>query len=396
MVTKINISVLLVISIFLSISCQEEKPVKVKKQFSFQKETEQQKQTGIEEPKKSDTTSFSITKSQFNDLGMQLGTAGINTVSEAITAAGYLEVPKESIARVGSYLGGYLRATPLLPGDYVKKGQFLISLENMEYVQLQQDYLQAADKVDFLKTVYDRKKTLAEEQITSQSSKQLAESEYMSAMANYEGLRKMLQLININPDEVQPGNIVSSINLYSPINGYITEVNAFHGKFADPSDVIFEIINTDHLHIELRVYEKDILKVKKGQNIMFKVPEANQQSYTGKVFLVGKTIDETDRTVLVHCHIDEGSLMPVVVGMYIEADIYYATKERFCLPVDAFVRDEGEYFIYFVKSISEQGYVFEKTKVEVGTVNETCVEIVGESQRFLENKQILTEGAFEL
>jgi cobalt-zinc-cadmium efflux system membrane fusion protein len=393
---KFNIPVLLIVSFLLIVSCQEEKPVKVKKQFSFQKETGQQKQIEKEELEERDTTIVSITKSQFNELGMKLGTAGVSAVSEAITAAGYIEVPKEGIAKVGSYLGGYLHSTPLLPGDYVKKGQFLISLENLEYVQLQQDYLQAADQVNYLRTVYERKKTLAEEQITSQSSKQQAESEYMSAMANYEGLRKMLQLININPDKLQPGNIVSSINLYSPIDGYITEVNAVKGKFADPADVIFEIMNTDHLHLELKVYEKDILKVRKGQKITFRVPEANEQSFTGKVFLVGKTIDETDRTVTVHCHIDEGILMPVIVGMYIEAEIFHATKERFCLPTAAFVREDGEYFVFLVKTVSDQAYVFEKTKVEIGIVNEDCVEIVGKSQQMLDDKQVLIEGAYDL
>lgn len=396
MAIKITIPVLLIISLLMVSSCEEEKPVKEKKQFTFQKENEQETQTTIAGEQENETNLFSITNTQFNDLGMDLGSASMINVSEAITAAGYIEVPKESIAKVGSYLGGYLRSTPLLPGNFVKKGQFLISLENLEYVQLQQDYLQAADQLNYLKTVFERKKTLAEEQITSQSSKQQAESEYNSALANYEGLRKMLKLINIDPDKLQPGNIVSSINLYSPIDGYITEVNAVNGMFADPSDVIFEIMNTDHLHIELKVYEKDILKVKKGQKISFKLPEADEKVFTGEVFLVGKTIDETDRTISVHCHIDEGQTIPIVVGMYIEAEIYHASKERFCLPVNAFVREEGEYFIFVVDSFSEDGYVFKKLKVDVGTVSENCIEVVGKSQQLLDGKQVLIEGAYDL
>lgn len=394
--TKINIAVLLIISFLLNISCQEEKAVKTKKQFSFQKEKEEQKPTIAEEVLENETNLFSITKTQFNDLDMELGTAHMITVNQAITASGYIDVPKESIAKVGSYLGGYLQSTPLLPGNFVKKGQFLISLENLDYIQLQQDYLRAVDQVNYLKTVFERKKILAKEQITSQNSKQQAESEYNSALANYEGLRKMLELVNINPDKLQPKNIVSSINLYSPIDGYVTEVNAVKGMFADPSDVIFEIINTDHLHIELKVYEKDILKVKKGQEISFKVSEAIDQSFSGEVFLVGKTINETDRTVTVHCHIDDGSTIPVVLGMYIEAEIYHATNEQFCLPVDAFVREEGEYFVFVVDSFSDDGYVFEKSKVEVGSISEDCIEIVGKSQQMLNGKQVLIEGAFDL
>lgn len=393
---KYTIPVLLIMAFLLIVSCQEDKPVKVKKQFSFQKEIDQHDQISNEKEQENSNALFPITKEQFSDLGMELGMPATTSVSESISAAGYAEVPKEGIAEVRSYLGGYLKPSPLLPGDYVKKGQFLVSLENMEYIKLQQDYLQAADQVKYLKAVFDRKKTLAEEQITSLSSKQQAESEYMSALANYEGFGKMLQLININPDKLQPGNIVSSINLYAPIDGYITKVNVVSGKFADPSEVIFEIMNTDHLHIELKVYEKDILKVRKGQKITFRIPEANDEHFNGEVFLVGKTIDETDRTISVHCHIETEVDIPVVIGMYVEAEIFYATEEKFCLPSEAFVREEGEYFVFVVDSNSDDGYVFQKTNVEVRQINEDCIEVIGESQQLLQDKQVLTVGAFEL
>jgi cobalt-zinc-cadmium efflux system membrane fusion protein len=278
----------------------------------------------------------------------------------------------------------------------VKKGQFLISLENMEYIQLQQDYLQARDELEYLKAVYERKKILAGEQITSLSSKQEAESDYNTALASYKGLRKMLQMVNISPDKLQAENISSTINLYAPINGYLAKVNAVEGVFAEQTDVIFEIINTDQLHLELKVYEKDILKVRKGQKISFKLPEANSENYSGEVFLVGKTIDGADKTVLVYCHIGEKYNLPLIVGMYIEAKIQYATREEYCLPTDAFIREEGDYFVFIEKSATDDEYVFEKVKVNVGHVNEDCVEIVEDSFELLEGKQVLIQGAFDL
>ncbi len=394
---RINISVLLILSFILFISCEEERPVKSKKRFTSEKKAEPKKQENIQsEVEKKDPNIFTVSQDQYQNYEMELGEASLVVVNQSITAAGYIEVPKEGKAEVRSYIGGYLRSTPLLPGDYVKKGQLLISLENLEYIQLQQDYLQARDQMTYLKTVYDRKKTLAEEQITSQNSMQLAESEYNSALANYEGLRKMLQMINLNPDNIRPDNISSYINLYSPMDGYLTLVKAVKGMYAEPTDVIFEIINPDHLHLELKVYEKDILKIKKGQKISFRIPESNSTTYTGEVFLVGKTIEGEDKTVTVHCHITDDNDLPAIAGMYIEAEIYFETAERFCLPVDAFLREENNYFVFVVKSATEEGYVFEKTKVEVGQVNEDCVEIVSTSKQMLEGKQILIEGAYDL
>lgn len=384
---RISIPVLLISSLLLVYACQDEKPTKQKKKFDADSKIEP------DEPKEN---IYTISASQFKNQGMELGMVNKANLNEVINAAGYIEVPQEGKAEVRSYIGGYLKSSPLLPGNYVKKGQFLISLENLEYIQLQQDYLQAREELNYLKSVFERQKVLAEEKITSQNSKQQAESEYYSALAKYEGLRKKLQLININPDKIQAENISSSINLYAPIEGYINTVNAVTGQFADPTDVIFEIINTNHLHIELKVYEQDILKVKKGQEIVFRVPEADDEIYSGKVFLVGKTIDEDDRTVIVHCHVSDESKIPAVVGMYIEAEIYFESHDGMCLPSGAFISEEGEYAVFVVNSFSEDEYVFEKVKVEVGQMNEDCYEIIGSSRNDLEGKQLLIEGAFDL
>ncbi len=394
---RITILVLLIITSIFLFSCQEKKPDKGQKLSSIEEKIEEKKPTqAMVKGERNNPNIYRISSTQFENTGMEIGMVSKNNVDKTITAAGYIEVPNENKAEVRSFIGGYLQSTPLLSGDYVKKGQFLISLKNLEYIRLQQDYLQAKEKLTYLKTVYDRQIILAEEKITSQNNRQQAESDYNSALANFEGLRKMLQMININPDKIKPKSISSSINLYSPIDGYITKVNAVKGKFADPTDVIFEIINTDHLHIELKVYENDILKIKKGQQMSFSIPEANSLSYSGEVFLVGKIIDETDRTVTVHCHITDDAKIPVVIGMYIEAEIFTDTQNRLCLPVSAFVLEEGQYYVFISKSVSEKEYIFEKTKVEVGHINEDSLEIVGAGQQFMKGKQVLFKGAYDL
>jgi cobalt-zinc-cadmium efflux system membrane fusion protein len=381
-----------------TVSCEEEKPEKttVKKQFFTEKTTQKSGEQTLTESENAEGQTFYVSQAQFDEYNMALGTAEMKPLNESITAAGYIEVPKENKAELRSYIGGYLQSSPLLPGDYVQKGQFLISLNNLEYIQLQQDFLQAKEALSYLKAVYERKKILADENITSINSKQQAESDYNSAMANVEGLRKKLQLININPENVTAENIISSINLYAPISGYITRVNVVKGQFVEPTDVIFEIIKTDHLHLVLKVYEKDILKVKRGQQIAFRIPETETESYSGEVFLVGKTIQEADRTVTVHCHITEKTEIPLVVGMYIEADIFVDSYEKFCLPAGAVVREESKYYVFVNTETDEDRYTFVKTLVEMGEKNERCVEVVGKSRQQLEDKKILIEGVFYL
>ena len=380
-------------------SCQEKAPEKsqVKKQFFSEKKEAKTKEAAAERTKEiADENLISISKTQFEEYDMKLGSATMGQVNKSIDAVGYIEVPEENKAEIRSYIGGYLLSSPLLPGDYVKKGQYLISLKNLEYIQLQQDYLKAVEELTYLKEVYKRKKALAEENITSINSRQQAESEYKIALASVEGLRKKLQLINIDTDKLNADNMTSTIHLYAPISGYITLVNAVQGQFAEPTDVIFEIINTDHLHVKLKVYENEILKIKKGDKITFQIPESANQMYSGEVFLVGKTIEEEDRTVLVHCHITENTSLPVIAGMFVEARIIVGVEERFCLPSSAFVREENNYYVFINTSADNDTFTFEKVLVEVGEITEDCIEIPENSRDKIAGKEVLIEGAFNL
>jgi len=290
---------LLLIVLLFFISCEEKKPEKasVKKQYFTEKpEPNSKEETSPKFAESTDENIITVSETQFDEYNMKIGVATMQQVNKSINAIGYIEVPKENKAEIRSYMGGYLHSSPLLPGDFIEKGQFLISLRNIEYIQLQQDYLKAIEELNYLKEVFNRKKVLAEENIISVNSRQQAESEYKIAMANAEGLRKKLQMINIDAGKLSAENITSTIHLYAPISGYITTANAVQGKFVEPTDVIFEITNTDHLHLKLKVYEKDILKIRKGDKINFKISEADAESYSGEVFLVGKTIEEEDRT----------------------------------------------------------------------------------------------------
>ncbi|MCB0472292.1 MAG: efflux RND transporter periplasmic adaptor subunit, partial [Flavobacteriaceae bacterium] len=263
---------------------------------------------------------------------------------------------------------------------------------NTEYVEIQQQYNEVAQQLRYLKSEYDRQKTLFDEKITSQKNFLKAESDYKSSLAMYNALRKKLQMMNINPDAVEQGNIQAAIGIYAPINGSITKVNVSTGSYVSPSEEIMEIVNTDHIHLELSVFEKDILKIKKGQKITFTIPEASDKIYTGEVHLVGTSVDPTDRTVKVHGHIEGDEDLNLVTGMYVEATIITHPVANYGLPVDAVVQSGDENFVLVLKGKKGADYEFEQVQVETGKRNADFVEIMNGAE--LKNKQILTSGAF--
>ena len=273
--------------------------------FAFVACGKQEKQTQVETENKVEDNQITVSNTQFETEKMELGTLTEAQFSETIKATGFIDVPPQNKSIVSTFMEGYVKRTPLLVGDKVNKGQLVITLENTEYVELQQQYMEVAEQLEYLKSEFTRQKTLFDEKITSEKNFLRAESTYKSALAHYNGLRQKLKMMNINPASVEQGKIASTISLFAPISGYVTKVNVSNGTFVSPADEIIEIVNTDHIHLELSVFEKDILKIKKGQSIQFKIPEASDQTFKADVYLVGTSVDETNRTIKVHGHIDD-------------------------------------------------------------------------------------------
>jgi cobalt-zinc-cadmium efflux system membrane fusion protein len=200
-------------------------------------------------------------------------------------------------------------------------------------------------------------------------------------------------MMNISPTAVENGNITSVINLYAPIDGYVTKVNVSNGTYVSPSDIILEIIDTEHIHLELSVFEKDILKVKKAQKINFRIPEASDSIFKAEVHLVGTTIDPVNRRVTVHGHIDDDHTK-FVVGMFAEAEIIVSSSQRVALPKEAAIKIDNEYFVLTIDNEKPNEYHLKKIKLNVGLQTEVFVEVLNPDA--FKGKKILIKGTYML
>ena len=261
-----------------------------------------------------------VTQAQFDQNKMVLGGIEEKMFTSVVSVNGMIDVPPENKAVVSATLGGYIKQTHLLIGDKIEKGQKLITIENPEFVTLQQDYMEVGEQLNYLKSEFDRQKIMRAENITSERSFLKAESQYKSALANHNGMRKKLEMLNISISNVSQGNISSVATIYAPISGSITKVNVSIGAYVSPATPILEIINNDHIHLELSIFEKDIMKIKKDQNIEFTIPEASSEVFNAKVYLVGTAIN-ADRTIKVHAHLEEESDKNFLTGMFVNANI---------------------------------------------------------------------------
>ena len=332
---------------------------------------------------------ITITKAQFEGEKMAFGTLAEYDFNETVKVNGMIDVPPKNKSSVSTFTGGYITKTPLLVGDRVKKGQLLVTLENPEFVELQQNYLEVSEQLNYLKSEFNRQKTLFDEKITSEKNYLKAESAYKSNLAHYNGLRKKLQMPNLNPSSVEQGRIASTINLYAPISGHVTKVNVSNGTYVSPSDVIMEIVDIDHIHLELLVFEKDIMQIKKDQKIEFTIPEASDKTFEAEVHLVGTTIDEQTRRVKVHGHVDNDK-ENFIVGMFVDADIIIDSKKGFGLPKEALIEVDNKFFVLILDEENTDEFRFETFKLELGKQTEAYVEIL--NSEALKDKQIVIKG----
>lgn len=333
-----------------------------------------------------------ITQHQFESGEMELGKITLQEFNTVVKANGMFAVPPQNKADVSAYFAGYVKDIGLLPGDTVKKGQVLFTIENPEYVQVQRDFLEARGRLDYLRSDYERQKSLMADNVTSQKNFLKAESEYKVTLAQYQSLKKQLSLMNINPNTLSGDNIRSVISVLSPLSGYATAVNISKGMFLNPSDIAVTVTNTDDLHIELKIFEKDLPAVKIGQPINFRLQNNTDHIYKGKVHLVNRTIDERERTVMIHGDLLNGEDVKLFApGMYIEGEIMTTTSQYPALPSDAVVNIDNDFFAL----VKETDTTFSKVMIKVGSMDNGYTQILN-SNDFGQGAEFLTKGAFNL
>ena len=182
-------------------------------------------------------TTVILTDAQYKSAGIELGKLEKKEISSTLKLNGKIDVPPQNMVSVSTPFGGFLKSTKLLPGMHVKKGEILASMEDQQYIQLQQDYLTIKSKLNYAESEYNRQKELNQSKASSDKVFQLTEMEYKTQKISLSALAEKLKLININPETLNESNLSRSINVYSSIDGFVSKVNVNIGKYVNPSDI---------------------------------------------------------------------------------------------------------------------------------------------------------------
>lgn len=349
----------------------------------------QSKQTPTETAEAAIETSVSLNAEQLKNAGVSIGKPELKPIESTLKLNGSLDVPPQNLVSISFPLGGYLKSSKLLPGMHVRKGEVLAVMEDAQFIQLQQDYLLAKSGLELADAEYKRQQNLNADKSTSDKVFQQAKFAFESQRIQMKALDEKLRLIGLNPETLTEGNLSRTVAVRSPIDGFVSKVNVNIGKYTAPTDVLFELVNPDDIHLSLMAFEKDVAKLAIGQKVMAYTSDNPDKKYPAEIILISKSLDE-NRAAELHCHFekyDQGSLIP---GMFMSAEVAVKTEKALIVPESAVVRWQNKHYVF-----SDAGNgSFAMEPVETGALQNGQQQIIPEHD--LGDKNLVLQNAYAL
>lgn len=253
-----------------------------------------------------------------------------STQVDAITSAtskpnqvsfnGTIVLPPQRQATIALTMGGVVKHTTLLPGQQIAKGTVIATLENPDFINLQQTYLDSHAQAEYLQKEYERQKTLSSEQAASQKRFQQSKADYLSMKSRLEATAAQLSLLGINPSTLLQNGIQPLLQVKAPISGYVSNVAMNIGKYIQPGEALCEIIDKSAPMLCLTTYEKDLANMKVGNPVEFRVNGMGKTVFHATIVSIGQKVDPISRSLEVYARVNHAD-QQFRPGMYITARI---------------------------------------------------------------------------
>ncbi|MWB94911.1 efflux RND transporter periplasmic adaptor subunit [Flavobacterium sp. GA093] len=332
---KINILIVF-IALFLTASCQDKKAEESHEEEKSENEV-------------------ALTESQFKTVGIETGAVENRNLNKIIKANGYTTVPPQNSAEVATLIGGTVKDILVLEGTYVNKGKVLATIQNLEVIEMQEDYHSATASIEYLQLEYNRQKTLSDENVNPRKTFQEIKAKLAAERARAQAAKNKLDALHVSTKGSS-----SLVPIVAPISGYVGKINIAKGAFAETGVTLFEVVDNSQMHLDLNVYEKDLGSISVGQVIDFVLTNQSNKSIKGKIFGINKSFSNESKTVAVHAKIDPADAKGLIPGMYVSANINITNATVPALPKDAIVRNGDKYFVY----IQEENHKEEKSEAK--------------------------------
>jgi cobalt-zinc-cadmium efflux system membrane fusion protein len=334
----------------------------------------------------------SLTNDEWESIGLETVEASYRALDAALPAMGKVVAPPRTKAIVSYAFPARISEVHVRLGDWVKKGQKVLTLQSEEVGNAKSEFYKARADFELAKKNYERQKRLLDRGVGAQKDYLLAEAEFTVARFSHEAAEKKLHILGFTEEQIQEmvetHQINPTITLYAPIGGKIVENNAVMGDMVDQDAEILTIMNPNLLRVDTEIYEKDIAKIREGQQVEVRVPAYPNEVFTGRIQYVSDIFKEDTRTITVHTEVanTDYKLKP---GMFADITIHLNHHDRvIALPKEA-ILDDKDLELVFVR----RGDEYIPLVIETGVRQGEYVQILSGIQ---EGDVVVTSGNFQL
>lgn len=345
-----------------------------------------------------DYLNIPLTVRQVKTAGLSFGQAEDRDIDATLTANGQIILRAKDKGNVASLMGGIVKSIYVTDGQYVSKGQTVAMIENTDVVSLQREYYSASKDCEFARLDMQRQQTLSNSGAGIKRNLQEAEKEYNIAKAKMQGIAQQLAQMGISISGAAKGKFITTFPVKAPISGTVSNITASLGSYADMQTPLMTIRNNSAVECDLNVYEKDINKVKVGDNVLLTITNDPDTKITGKVYGMNQYFTDGTKSVAVHVRIS--NLKPqssnLFDGEYVSGTIAIGRQRSKTLPSNAIIRSDGKSYIFALNGKPDkQGYHFSRHEITTGASGNgyTAVSLC---KHIKDDQEIVTDNAFYL
>lgn len=365
--------------------------------FSFISQSKAETSESENQEEEIDFQNIPLSEKQVKAVDLKMGEAQERELDAMLHVNGSLVLRAQDMGNVSSLMGGIVKNVYVKEGQMVNRGQVVATIENTDVVTLQREYYTAYKESEMARLELDRQKTLASAGAGIKKTLQMSEKNYKVAQANLLGTGRQLQQMGISTKEVAKGKFTTVFPLRAPISGTVSDMQASLGSYADMQTPLMKIRNNHAVECDLNVFEKDIAKVKVGDQVLVSLTNQPGVNVSGRVYGMNQYLNKGTKSVAVHVKLDAKRGAKLFEGMYVSGQI--ATGRQLCmtLPDKAIVSADGKQYVFALNQQHSKGgtYSFSRHEVTTGVSNNGYTE-VALCKHLKKGQKIVTDNAFYL
>lgn len=365
--------------------------------FSFLSQSKAETSESENQEEEIDFQNIPLSEKQVKAVDLKMGEAQEREMDAMLHVNGSLVLRAQDMGNVSSLMGGIVKNVYVKEGQMVSRGQVVATIENTDVVTLQREYYTAYKESEMARLELDRQKTLASAGAGIKKKLQMSEKNYKVAQANLLGTGRQLQQMGISTKEVAKGKFTTVFPLRAPISGTVSDMQASLGSYADMQTPLMKIRNNHAVECDLNVFEKDIAKVKVGDQVLVSLTNQPGVNVSGRVYGMNQYLNKGTKSVAVHVKLDAKRGAKLFEGMYVSGQI--ATGRQLCmtLPDKAIVSADGKQYVFALNQQHSKGgtYSFSRHEVTTGVSNNGYTE-VALCKHLKKGQKIVTDNAFYL